>query len=202
MADIDKMASRPAEYVSQTGWNLIELGLIFVVWGAIVLIQEVLLKGAAAQMVAVWIGFGVGAALLWGAKSLRQRTTFPRGGYVVPRIQPSTRAIMFGGFIVITVLAFTLPGLLFGSRFVPPGYAICVAIPLLVEGARQRNWPKIWCGVYFAGLAALLWWMPGNNNIRWSTLQLASGLLMVVAGTATLRRFLKTNPIVAGLADE
>src|SRR3984957_5815509 len=109
MADIDKIASRPAEYVSQTGWNLIELGLIFVVWGATVLIQEVLLKGAVAQIVAVWLGFGVGAALLLGAKNLRQRTTFPRGGYVVPRIQPSTRAIVFGGVIVTTVLAFTLP---------------------------------------------------------------------------------------------
>jgi hypothetical protein len=60
----------------------------------------------------------------------------------------------------------------------------------------------MWCSVYFAGLAALLWWMPGDSYAGISALQLASGILMAGAGAVTLTRFLKANPILTEPKDE
>jgi hypothetical protein len=207
VADIEKMASRPREYLSGTGLPLLAGGLVFIILGGGVLIQRLFPRGSVAPLIMQWIGICCAGAVLWGAKALRRRIVFPRGGYVVPRVQPSSRAILLGNLVVVIGLAIfagALPGglHLIESRFIPPGFAICVAITLIVEGWRQKRRAMMWCSVYFAGLAALLGWMPGDTYAGMSALQLASGILMAGAGAVTLTRFLKENPILAEPKDE
>ncbi len=205
MADIEKMARRPNDYLSGTGLPQLSAGLVFIILGGSVLVQQLLPR--AAQLVLQWIGVCCcGAVFLW-AKALRRRIVFPRGGYVVPRVSSSSRAILWGFFaaaIGLMIFAIAYPGRLHPveSRFLPSGFAICIAVLLIVEGLRQRRTGRTWFGVYFAGIAALLWWMPGNAYARMSALQLAAGILMVGAGGVALARFLKANPIPTEPKDE
>jgi hypothetical protein len=208
MADIDKMASRPAQYLAQTGLPQLMGGLTFIVLGASALIQQTLGKGLVALLVVPWIGVCCAGPVVWAvSRSLRRRIVFPRGGYVVPRIQPGVRAIKWGGIVAgvgLGIFVSALPGSLhwFDSRFIPPGFAISFAILLLGRGWRQRSGPTLWCSLYFVGLAALLWWMPGNSYARMSALQLASGILMAGAGAVTLRRYLRETPKLVEPQDE
>ena len=207
MADIEKMASRPNDYLSGTGLPLLTGGLVFIILGGSVLVQQLLPRASVAQLVLQWIGICCcGAVFLW-AKALRRRIVFPRGGYVVPRVPPPSRAILWGGFAVavgLGIFAIAYPGRLHlvESRFLPSGFAICTAILLMGEGLRQRRTGWMWCGVYFAGIAALLRWMPGNAYAGMSALQLAAGILMAGAGAVALARFLKANQIPTGPKDE
>jgi hypothetical protein len=135
VADIEKMASRPRDYLSETGLPLLTGGLIFIILGGGVLIQQLLPRGSVAQLVMQWIGVCCSGVVFFGANVLRRRIVFLRGGYVVPRIQPSSRAILLGGLVVVAglgIFVFALPGRLHlvEDRFIPPGFAICVAISL------------------------------------------------------------------------
>jgi hypothetical protein len=201
------MASRPSDYLAQTGLPLLTAGLVFIILGGGAFIQQLLPKASVERLVLQWVGVCCSGAVFWRANVLRRRIVFPRGGYVVPRVQPSSRAILWGGLVVavgVGIFAVALPGRLhlIDSRYVAPGFAICFAICCVVAGRRQNSAPIMWCGLYFVGLAPLLWWMPGNSYERMSALQLAGGILSAGAGALTLRRYIKSNPLLTEPKDE
>ena len=76
MADADKIATRPRQYLDETGVPLLTGGVIFVLLGGSVLIQQALPSGFVAQESPKWIAICCVGAALWGEKRLKQRAVF------------------------------------------------------------------------------------------------------------------------------
>jgi hypothetical protein len=174
-------------------------GLIWILLGSSALIRQVFPQGLVAQEMPKWIGICCAVAVLLGARALKQRIVFPRGGYVEPRVQPASRFVYlfsFAAMVALAIFAIARPGHLppLDSRFIPSAFAICFAILCLAGSWHQKHAPMMWFGVYFVGLATLLWWTPGNNYERMSVLEVGAGLPLAVAGALRLRSFLKVNP--------
>jgi hypothetical protein len=209
MPDIDKISSRPSEYLAQTGVPQLMSGVVFSLLGSVVLIRHWLPKEFLAQETPQWIAIAGAATVLLGAKTLRQRFVFPRGGYVEPLPRPEFRFTLIAFFVVaaaLTILASAWPGYLrsIQSRLIAPGFAVVGASICLLSGWKQKSAPLVWLGVYFLCLAPLLWWIPipMNSYERMSCLEVGVGIPLAVAGAVRLRRFLKTNPKPAESTNE
>lgn len=200
MPDIDQIASRPRVYLSETGVPQLMGGVIFVVLGTTVLIQQVLLEGPIAQLITQWTGILCAGAVLWGARALRRRIVFPRSGYAEPRVTPASRFLFWGPMaaaVALGIFAIAMPGHLphMESRLIAPGFGILFAILLLAAGWRQRSALTMWFGVYFIALARLLWWIPGTSYELMAALQVGAGIPLAVFGALRLRSYLKGNPM-------
>ena len=201
MADIGKIISRPSEYLAETGVPQLVGGTVFFLFGSSVLIQHVLPKGFMDEEILRWISICCAGAAMLGARALKQRIVFPRGGYVEPRLNPALRFINVATLVAIAVLAIfamAWPGHLphlpyLGSRFREPGFAIAFAIMCLGAGWQQKSTAMMGFGFYLAGLAPLLW-LPESRNERFAWLEVGIGVPLAVAGAVRLRRFLKANP--------
>jgi hypothetical protein len=206
MPDIDKIASRPRVYLSETGVPQLMGGVIFVVLGTTVLIQQVLLKGPVAQLITQWMGIFCAGAVLWGARALRRRIVFPRSGYAEPRVTPGSRFSFWGPMVVTVafgIFAIAMPGHFphMESRLIAPGFGILFAILLVADGWRLKSALRMWFGVYFIALARLLWWMPGTSYELMAALQVGAGIPMAVFGALRLRSYLKANPMPVELVN-
>jgi hypothetical protein len=199
MTDIDKIASRPSQYLAQTGVAQIVSGLIWFFLGASVLIQRVLPKGFSDPQIPVWIALGCAGATVLGARALQQRIVFPRGGYVQPRPRPAARStfvVSIGLVVAFGIIAIVWPGRVprIDSRFMAPGFALAFAIICLVSGRRQNSSSMMLFGAYLACLAPLLGWMPLNSYELMCCLEVGVGVPLAVAGAVRLRNFLRANP--------
>jgi hypothetical protein len=205
--NIDKVIGRPREYLAETGVPQLLAGLVFFFLGGGVLIQQMLPKGSITQEIPKWISLCCVGAVLWGARNLKQRIVFPRGGYVEPRVRPALR-FMFAASLAVAaalgILAIAWPGHQphLDSRLIAPGFAIAMAILCLAAGWKQKSTSMVWFGIYLAGFAPLLWWMPGSNYERISWLQVGIGVPLAIAGAIRIRSFLKWNPIPVGPTNE
>lgn len=201
MVNIDKVISRPSEYLAETGVPQLLGGAIIFFLGSSVLIQQVLPKGFMDEEILGWISICCAGAALLGARTLKRRIVFPRGGYVEPRPHPAVRFIYIATLAVgaaLAVFAMVWPGPLphlpyMGSRFREPGFAIAFAIICLISGWKGKSTPAIWFGIYLVGLAPLLW-LPEGRNERFAWLEVGVGAPQAVAGAIRLRSFLKANP--------
>jgi branched-subunit amino acid transport protein len=195
MADVDKLAARPAAYLNETGMPMLSGGLIFFFLGASVLIRSVLPNTHLAQEGTQMLGIACCGAVLWLSRRLTARLVFPRGGYVE---LPSRRRQYLSA--IAASVAILVVGLIWGLRrfeirFLWPALAVVAAVISLSEGVRQKMRPTVWFGVYLFCLAPVLWWIPGGNYERGSWLQVAVGLPVAGFGAIRLKRFLKANPM-------
>jgi hypothetical protein len=209
VADIDKITRRPNEYLFETGVPQLVGGLIVFFFGSSVLIQQVLPKGFIAQELPGWIAICCAGAALLGARALKRRIVFPRGGYVEPRPHPAVRFVVVA-CVAVLVAVVILPMAWLRrlphteSRLVEPGLAIFLAILYLASVWQKKSTSKMkgfkkstsmmGFGVYLAAIAPLLWWLPVGNYERGAWLQVAIGAPLAVAGAIRLRSFLKANP--------
>ena len=199
MSDIDKITGRPGQYLAETGVPLLAGGVIFVLLGGSVLIQRALPRGFIAQEAPGFIAFCCAGGALLGAKALKRRIVFPRGGYVEPRASPAfrfMRAASVAAVALVGIFAMAWPGRLphMESRVLEPGFAIAFAIICLASGWQQKSKSMMGFGAYLVGLAPLLWMMPGSDYERLSWLEVGVGAPLAVAGAIRLRSFLKANP--------
>jgi hypothetical protein len=198
VADLDKITDRPREYLAETGVPLLVGGVFFCFFGSSDLIQQVLPKGFIAQEIPGWIAICCAGAALLGARALKRRMVFPRGGYVEPRLNPTVRFISAAtvvALVALAIFAMAWPGRLphMESRLVEPGLAIFGGILCLASGWKTKSKSAMWFGVYLVGLAPLLR-MPERGIERMAWLEVGGGAPLAVAGAIRLRRFLKANP--------
>ena len=199
MADINKLTSRPQEYLAETGVPQIVGGLIWFFLGSSVLIQRVLPKEFIDRQIPVWIAIACAAAAMLAARALKRRIVFPRGGYVHPRPRPAARSTLVAGIAVVVafgIIAIVWPGRMprMESRLIAPGFALAFAIICLVSGWRQNSSATMLFGVYLACLAPILGWIPRNTYEGMSFLEVGVGVPLAVAGAVRLRNFLRANP--------
>jgi hypothetical protein len=207
MPDIDNIASRPREYLAGTGVPGLVGGLIWFFLGSSVLIQQALPRGFMPQEIPGWIATCCCVTVLLGARALKRRIVFPRGGYVELRPRPAIRFIFVAFLalaILLTIFAIAWPGRLpaMDGRLIEPGFAIASAILCLAFGSQQKSTWGMLFGVYLVGLAALLWLMPAGSHEGMARLQVGMGAPVAVAGAIRLRRFLKANPRPVETANE
>jgi hypothetical protein len=203
--DIDRIAARPADYLTETGLTQLQSGTIFFVIGIFSLIHGLLpiayrYYGLAAQNV----GILCAAAVFWKLSVIKKSIVFPRGGYVEPQVRaPAFWVVLFVALGVAVGFAFVAlrPDLaLAGIRIIMetpliwPGFAILFAI-LCATGGWRKSRLMVWFGIYFACLAPLLWLLPVNNYVRSAVLETAAGAPMAIVGGIRLRRFVRANPI-------
>lgn len=198
MADIDKITSRPNEYLAETGVPQLMGGAIFFLLGSSGLVEQVLPKGFIAQEILKWIAICCCCGVLLGTRALKQRIVFPRGGYVELWPRPSVKVAIVAFVAGLAVIAITPLGWLghqphMESRFEEPGFAIVAAIMCLVSGWKTKNTSMMGFGVYLAVIAPLLW-IPEHERERSAWLEVGVGAPLAVAGAIRLRRFLKANP--------
>jgi hypothetical protein len=197
VADINRIASRPRRYLAETGVPQLVGGLGFLILGTSVLIQP------AFPTTGSWIGGCCAGAVLLGARVLKQRIVFPRGGYVELRTRPALLFILlscFAAAVALPIFAIMWPESLrwvtgiMESRLIDPGFAIGFAIICLASGWREKSTLMMWFGFYLLCLAPLLWWVPVNNYERGAWLKVGVGAPLTLAGIVRLRSFLKANP--------
>lgn len=203
MTDIDKITSRPNEYLAETGVPQLLGGAVFFFFGSSVLIQHVLPKGSMDEEILMWISICCAGAALLGARALKRRIVFPRGGYVEPRPHPAVKFAMVAFVAAVILIAIFGPMRLpyRGSRSREPGFAIAFAVICLAAGWQQKNTSRMVFGFYLAGLAPLLW-IPESSNERFAWLEVGIGAPAAVAGAIRLRRFLKVNPRLVETTNE
>jgi hypothetical protein len=196
MADVDDLARRPAAYLLETGIPQLTGGLIFFFLGGSDLVQRFLPKTLLASEGPRWLAICCATAVLWGAKTLKERVVFTRGGHVELRrgwwpFVVSGLAVQ-GIVLVFLGLSGRLPRL--DGEMAYPGFAIVFAVIALASGWQLKSPLRTCFGAYLLGLAPLLWWLPVTNIERGAVLEVGAGAPLAVGGALILRRFLKANP--------
>lgn len=197
----DDIAKRPLRYWSQDGLPDLMLGLMFVVMGAIFLVGRMLPKGASIAQV-----YSMVAPVLWGIssiamakglKKLKERITFPRGGYVALR-EP---ALTYRASVLAVILLVGAGALLLNTRVeVPqwrwiagPGFAMVLAAALLVGGVQYKLPHMLWLAAFSLLLGAWMYWIrAGLDGGLWVMVWLGGAIALT--GASRLRSFLKANP--------
>jgi hypothetical protein len=203
MADLDQIAGRPAQYLSETGTPQLMGGLVLLILGISALIQTSLITAPGYRdyvLVAQYAGLCCVGIALWRLSALKQRIVFPRGGYVKPRGSGRTwlvAVVVASAGLAYSVFADTSPRLRVGieSPLLWPAFMIVFAIIGLDSGWRQKSALTLWFGVYMACLAPLVWLLPVDNYARSAALMVALGAPIAVRGALRLRRFVRSNPM-------
>jgi len=193
MTDIDKLAARPAAYLSETGVPQLTGGLLFFLLGSANLLQAVLPHNFFAQEAPKWVAIAFCIGAVWISRRLNQKYVFPRGGYVEMPVSRSRYWVALGATAAMTIVTviWRMPRL--DSRLIWPAFAIFFAGNCLWLGYRQTTPATTWFGVYFLALAAFLWWLPVDNYRRGACLAAAVGAPVCVYGAFRLRSFVRGN---------
>lgn len=137
---------------------------------------------------------GLGLPLIgWGMGKLKERVTYPRTGYAVPRV-PRYLIFVFGGGLI---LLNTLDALVWKTDFMtaliqPLSLGLITACMLLWFGGGLTRF------YYLAAAAFLLGALLSGYGVGMYTGMVlhsaALGLLLMVSGGVTLRRYLREHP--------
>lgn len=169
------------------------VGLMSAVTGGAFLATQIFPRDYIFVAIAIWMCSGFGMA--WGAKRLRERITYPRGGYVALNEQSAaTRRrsrrvaliLVFAGMALLTAL-FPRMSHFFASGVA--GSALFVSI-YMFSGVKYRR-PDLLC---LAGFCALLgvWAYAGSSSMAFILFWQGVGLATI--GAIRLWRFIKSHP--------
>jgi hypothetical protein len=197
-ANIGDLMDRPRKYVLEDGVAELVMG----VYGA--------LMGGVFRMIAVehsWVPQTISIcacfAVGWGMKTLKERVTIPRGGYVALEERPVNdqvrEALVIGLCIGLPVLlvalaltdwtwAGPLPDLL--GRWSGVAYAAVAAGAYVWNGVRNRTGHFFWLAGFCALLGAWAW---VSKSDAW-LICLWQGVALTVVGGIRLGMFIRTHP--------
>jgi hypothetical protein len=205
--DLDDLAARPMRHWDQDGLPELMLGLLFIASSAVFLVGYALPRGSSTAQVYAQVGpicwAAASLSMRWGLKKLKERITFPRGGYVaLSEPTPAYWACALGVVLLVGAGALLLNvegGLAEGTWMAAPGFAALFAAALVVGGLRY----KLEHMVYLAAFSVILGaWMfrigAGPQGGLWVMMWL--GTAMALTGAVRLKRFLKANPRLQDLA--
>jgi len=199
--NLPEIARRPARYWSADGIPETVMGALWVLWGASFLLGYVLPRGSARNsywMIAPLLLAASGVFAQWFTKRLKEKYTFPRGGYVtlkspapIARYLVATLALVTAGILAFIVLTLAKGGL---ETHVAPIFGVLLSLAFLVAALRQR-------APYYGALAAVvlaLGFGIGALVTGWAGLSwlfVATGLATAAMGLLRLRDFLRRNPL-------
>jgi hypothetical protein len=204
--DLTEMERRSKRYWNVDGIPEMVMGIVWIVWGAGFLVQNAIPKGSRFSSLESWILpialVGSGFAASWIIKILKNKYTFPRGGYVKfnapPRSQRILTAVVAGlaAAVFAALFAFAASGR-FDANVFGPIIGLIMAVGFLFgsrqPGLRHFVWFSLISLVFGAALYPLkLGWLA----LPWFFIVM--GVPFIVAGVCRLRAYVRSVPLQGG----
>ena len=196
--DLNDIARRPSRYWNLDGLPELMLGLLWMVWGSAWLFGQTLPRDwrwntywllVPAMLAAFVIGMN------WLIRSLKERITFPRAGYVAWK-EPDRRTSMAFGAAIVTA-AMILAVVVLNRRPVemrtPAVLSVILSLAVLAVGVKQRTPRHIALGGVLLVLALAI----GNITAGWAAFNwmlVAAGVVCAMMGGIRLALFLRAHP--------
>lgn len=200
-ADLRDLERRPRRYWHVDGIPELVMGLVWLVWGGALLLEEALPRegaGAAAyRMFVPAVLVLSGFAANWAIARLKARLTYPRTGYIAYR-EPGRRARVLVALVVMgaaaALAALIVSGRAAGvERSAGPALGVILSLAFVVASVRQKaphllalSGVALALGLAFAALG--LGWAAAN----W--LFVGLGVSASAIGAWRLRRYLRRHP--------
>lgn len=193
-----------ADALSRTGFGELAAGLLFSIMGASYLVQPFRPGMFTAIEAAKWfVLFPLFAVMMWGRRALKRRFA---GGFIEPTGSwwPAQReklsrewsfvslAVVVAFFLVFLVEV-AVRGMDFDRRWLGAGFAVCIALQVLMEGCTRRSALLIAFAAYLLCLAGIEWQLPAAID-RFAVMEAGAGAPWAIAGAIRLRSVLKANP--------
>ncbi len=201
--NLQDIESRPQRYWTVDGLPELVMGFLWILWGVVFLIPEILPKGDWTKpfwSIAPFFLAGSGFAATWLTKRLKARYTFPRTGYVEwkkPKMEHNLSAALLG-FVVAAALGVGIAM----SRandladFIAPATGILFSAGFLFAGRRFQLPMYVWLAGASLVIGGLLYpFHLGMQSLHW--LLIGVGAATTAAGFLRLRSFMKANPVEA-----
>lgn len=195
---IDRLVKRPAAYSTEDGVAELMIGLMLVVAGSAfagIPTEYFLIPQA------VWLASAL--AMAWGMKTLKERVTSPRGGYVALDEPPITvgGGMRVGRRVLVAVIAVALMGFMVAFRDVaafPGAMAVGMSMVFVAAyawgGLKYRLPHMLGLAAFSALVGAWCYARSGSSLI----VILGQGAGLTVTGGIRLWQFVRSHPLPAG----
>ena len=203
LADVER---RPQRYWNADGLPELTMGVLWVTWGGALGLPELLPPGDWLRWYWMFIPLvlvGGGLAATWATKRLKERYTFPRGGYVAwPEPGPLARLAVVGIAMAVAAGVAALASLsrTEGLRFLAaPTCAMVLAAGFLVPVVRWRLTHYLILSAASLGLCFAILRLRLGLEHGMILLFLAMGVISAVLGLVRLQTYLRSHPRMDGL---
>lgn len=184
------MNNRVYQYQNIDGLNELSIGAMWL-WLGLTISLYVIFPEVYPPLIGL-VGLGV-PLLGWSISKLKERITYPRTGYAMPRFPRYLKVVLFVGFLAITTLDAFVWGSSLSSLWMQPlSVGFFTACLLLWAGGGLVRFYYLAAAAFLLG-AGLTWY--GVDIYMGVVLHSALlGLLLMASGGVTLRRYLKHRP--------
>ena len=205
--NLKEIEQRPRRYWNADGLPELSMGAVWIVWGIALALPKLLPQGT-------WLGWywkSVPVILVvaafssqWVAKKLKERITFPRGGYVrwpepsrTMQVVSALIAALVGLMLVVLVIRGRADGL---RNLVAPLSAILIAVAFLVPAIRWKMTHFLVLSIAALALAFIILDRHMNVEPAMTFLLLTLGVIAMVLGSVRLSIYLRRHPAQAEAA--
>lgn len=202
--NLDEVERRPRRYWNADGLPEISMGALWMFWGVLLALPRLLPPGEWLgwyRMVVPFLMVGAAFSSQWVTRKLKERITFPRGGYV-RWLEPSAAVNMLSAGVAALVgcalIVVVVKGRQESLRYmVVPLSSVLIAGALLVLAFRWKlhHYLVLSVASLAAGLVAWARRIPLEPGMI--LLLLTLGALSVLTGTIRLRRYLRAHSLPA-----
>ncbi len=204
--DLTEVAGRSKRYWTVDGIPEIVLGALWIVWGAGFLLQNAIPEDSRLADVGGWlilismVATGIAADQI--IKALKNKYTFPRGGYVKFSPPPQSQRIltMIAAALTAVVLSvlfvFASRGR-FDANVLSPVFGALMALGFLFGSRKPGMRHFVWFSLMSLALGGALYPLKlGWMALPW--IFIVMGVPSVVAGVCRLRSYVRNIPVQGG----
>ena len=195
---IDQIQKRTFRYYYEDGLAELAVGILFTIIGFNLWLVSIAPQGTTLAL-AAWIALPVLTigGIFWVqsfVKNLKERQVYPRTGYINYDIRPNPyRWLVMGIPLLVVILAGMFPDSRLNRESVMGGIMLCLILGSI--GARVNLWRLIGMGVFGLILGVRLAFLVENQHAGLSLTYAAAGLVLLVSGGLTWRKYLAENPL-------
>ncbi len=204
--DLNEVERRSKRYWMVDGIPEIVMGVIWIIWGVGLLVQDALPRDSRVANAYSWLILLImcvpASAAKWVMEKLKNKYTFPRGGYMQFRgPKPSQRILnaVLGGLIAaafIVVIAFSMRHKSIAD-LAAPGIGVLMACVLLIASKLHGMTHWVWLSLISLVLGAALYPLKlGWMALPWFFIGI--GVSFTAAGSCRFRVFVRNTPVPGG----
>jgi len=204
--NLAEMEARSKRYWTVDGIPEMVMGVLWIVWGSGFLVQDAIPEGSRLSHLYGWMVLTLmmvsAFAANWAIKALKNKYTFPRGGYVKFSDPPkSQRWIVAVAAALVAVAISSMHVLAVRGRFdanvVAPVAGLVMAAGFLFGSRNPGMRHFLWFSLISLVLGAALYPLKlGWNALPW--LLVGMGLPFIIAGVCRFRAYIRSVPIRGG----
>jgi hypothetical protein len=204
--NLTEMEKRSKRYWTVDGIPEMLMGALWIVWGAGFLVQDAIPKGSRLSHLYGWIILTLlvvsGLTANWIIKILKNKYTFPRGGYVKFSDPPKSQrwiAAVAAGLVGAAISLFYILAARgrFDANAFAPAFGLTMAIGFFFGSRKPGMRHFLWFSLISLVLGVALYPLKlGWNALPW--LFIGLGVPFIVAGFCRLRAYVRSVPIQGG----